>query len=357
MTPAAAETLQRAEAMIALRRPEEAVQILGPLLAHEPGDVRGWCLLAQAQLQAKRPADGLDSVGHALSMAPDSEWAHRIASLAHAQLNHRTEAVGHARESVRVSPESWRTHARLALAAAEADPRCAEAGQAAARAVQLAPDEAETHFACGYVAAGAGDDLLAEQAYRRCLQISPDHSAAQNNLGVIQLRRGRLVEGASGFASAAAADPRMDLSRRNIDVAARRLARRFHWVVLVVWFIVNALVSGSGNGTGALSGTTSHTGAIVAVLGLTLLGLAFSGWRLHQQLPPSLRSYLRTLPGRDRTLAAWLMLDLLALAALAAIPFVAPSLREALSVLAVISLSVGILTARLGNRARRRAAR
>lgn len=358
MTETRAEALQRAAAMIEVHRPEEAMAVLRLLLAQEPDVVRAWCLLSQAQLQAKRSADALDSAGHALALAPDSEWAHRLASVAHSGLDQTGPALAHARESVRLSPQSWQTHARLAMAASQDNPTRAEAGQAGAAAVSLAPNEAEAHFTLGFAAGRSGDQVLAEQAYRRCLQIRPDHSAAQNNLGVIQLNQGRLLDSATEFASAAVSDPRMEQSRRNIDVAARRLARRFHWIVLAVWLLVIALLARAGNGTAALSGSptgSDTTDDIIAVLGITLIGLLAACWRMHQRLPPALRSYLRTLPGRDHTLAAWLALDLAALGTLGAVPFVGEGLRAGLTTVAIVCLAAGALSAIWGSRRRRRA--
>ena len=93
------------------------------------------------------------------------------------------------------------------------------AWEAARRAIELAPHEAETHAVMGRVAVEDGDQTAAEKALREALRLDPNHAGARNDLGRLQMVRKDHFGAASHFAHAAASDVRMDVARQNIDAA------------------------------------------------------------------------------------------------------------------------------------------
>jgi Flp pilus assembly protein TadD len=60
-----------------------------------------------------------------------------------------------------------------------------------------------------------GQTDAAERLYRQVLQICPDHSEANHNLGIISMQRGKLAEGVACFKRALDADRDRDLYRRS----------------------------------------------------------------------------------------------------------------------------------------------
>ena len=62
------------------------------------------------------------------------------------------------------------------------------------RALSLATDEnmADVWYNIGHVALGIGDLTLAYQSFRLALASNNDHAEAYNNLGVLEMRKGRI---------------------------------------------------------------------------------------------------------------------------------------------------------------------
>ena len=62
------------------------------------------------------------------------------------------------------------------------------------RALDLAPDFADSHASLAYYYQTVGDDRLAEEGYRKALSLDPDNSDALNNYGVFLCRQQRVDE-------------------------------------------------------------------------------------------------------------------------------------------------------------------
>ena len=75
---------------------------------------------------------------------------------------------------------------RVALSAAAA---------AAAEAMVLAPEQAETHIAAGHVALHQGDAVSAAQHLRRAISVAPQAAEAHEWLGRLLLEAGYLDDG------------------------------------------------------------------------------------------------------------------------------------------------------------------
>jgi tetratricopeptide (TPR) repeat protein len=223
----------RAEALVELGRPDQAVAVLHEALAVHPGRADLWGQLAMALLAAERPAEAYQAATTRIQLAPADEWGFRLASLALSALDRGAEAIKAAAESVRLAPLEWRAHARLAHALAD-EGRLDEAQPAAYRAVELAPNEPEAHMAVGAVAIGLKSWLVAERAYRQVLGLEPGNAAARNNLALVELHHGGVTGAAAGFADAVATDPRVDVARRNLEVTLRVFASRLLYVQSLV---------------------------------------------------------------------------------------------------------------------------
>jgi hypothetical protein len=273
---------RRAEALIELRRFDEAVAVLSRAMSIDHDSPRGWCLLAQAQLGLLNPEAALQSAGRAVSLAPDLEWAHRLASLALSRLGRHGDAVGAARESVRLDPGGWRGLTRLAQALIPATSDRHEARLTAARAQEAAPLIADTHIAVGFVEAAAGQRKAAVAAYHKALEIDPDNTVAHNELARLHLRAGTaggLARAAMGFATAVQTDPRASVSRHNLDVTVGTFLARAAGLLLVVALIARGF---------GFSGTV---GARLAPVALLLVPGLFVG-RFVLRLTTDVRRYL-----------------------------------------------------------------
>src|ERR1700761_2953964 len=74
------QELARADAMLDMKRYDQACGVLARLVAAEPENARAWCLLARAHLGAGRHQQAVDAANRAVSLDPSDEWPHRLAS-------------------------------------------------------------------------------------------------------------------------------------------------------------------------------------------------------------------------------------------------------------------------------------
>jgi tetratricopeptide (TPR) repeat protein len=260
MPEPAAANLRQAMALVEIRRFNDAIGLLGQLIASEPGEARPRCLLAQCRLGLDDPAGALEAANGAVAVDPELEWGHRLRSIALLHLKRKKEALAAAHEAVRLSP--MQHHGYIVLSDAEvANRHWDEAEVAARRAAELAPDRAEGFNALGLVALRRSRFPEAEQHFRLALGRDPENARAMNNLGVALVRQGRRPQAIHYFAEASRLDPRLSTSRRNAVSAAKAGS-----TALVVLVVIEAIrVAGSGFNAGV---------AISALIIVTILGAA-----------------------------------------------------------------------------------
>jgi len=279
MTGDPAQDIARAGAALELRRPAEARALLEAVLARSPGDAEALVLLARAcsaekdiprvhQLTRSAAAAAPDDVGilvacadvardsydleaayfwasRALEIAPDSTAALNVMSLVQIQRGQGAEAVVYAQEALRHSP--------------------------------LDPD---LLVAQGLALDTAGQLGDATACYVRALELDPDHVPALNNLATVRLQCGDLRRATRLLSGALVLDPRMEVSRGNVDVLGV-LARR-------------VLLSTLGLGTVAAAGL-----AFLRVPGSWALLLAAAVWTVVgvSRLPAVVRGRLGAIIG------------------------------------------------------------
>lgn len=285
--------LERASALCDLGRWDDAARRLRTILATDPHNEYGLCLLAQAQyMQADTQAaydEALRTSLTAISVNPENEWSHRLASVALLQLGREQEAYAMGREAVRLAPNVAACHTNLAemLAWSQADRD--EARAAADRAVVLAPNDPASHIAVGVVvgAVPAGRRKAAA-AYHRALALDPENSRAHHQLAQSRLVSGRdgntgaLAQAAGGFADALRTNPSSSENRHNFDLCVHQFLHHvFNAMLLVVvfapaaplYFVKNGnAVLGRGLGVFLLAVPALVVGRFVSVLAPRLRG-------------------------------------------------------------------------------------
>jgi Flp pilus assembly protein TadD len=279
--------LQRATVLCDLGRYDQAIVLLRAVLARDPQNVTGLCLLARAHLGQGSASDALRVATDAISLAPEHEWPHRIASLALSSLGRDEEALATARTAVRLGPHTAQCYINLAQILAASGLDLIEARDVAARAVALAPHDPDSYLAVSAVAIADSRHDDAMSAVHRALALDPDNSAAHNELARIQLRRHRagnavaLARAASGFATAVRNDPRSTVSRQNLDLVMHVfLARTAYGIFLIAWIASRF----RGNAEPAA------LRVIPALLLVVPIGYAY---RFIADLTPHPRAYLR----------------------------------------------------------------
>lgn len=308
---ASAAALERARALIELRRYSDAVAILATLGASNPDDPNIWCLLAAAQLGDDQPAEALTLSEHASGLAPDADWPHRLRSRALLNLGRYADAAQAARTAVLLAPDEPAGYIQLAQTLTHVRGRLAEARVAARQALMLTPDQPAAHFVVGVVEAASGNRDEAEAAFRRTLEIDPNHTAAMNELTRLTVNRPLqrraptgLADAASGFATAVRTDPRAQTSRYNLELILRRFIALTAYLIFAAALFAADLAPSS-------AGSLRH-----AAPALLVVPMFFAG-RFLARMPGELRRHLFAMLGNGsmRVAAA---IEALAVAALIA---------------------------------------
>ena len=282
-------SLARAQGLADLGRPAEARAELARYLATEPHSVAALCLLARCELELGDPAATLRATESALAVAPESEWALRLRALALSTQSRHRDAVATADAAVRVDPHDWTNHyvlAQVLLAAADSRQGAYEAAR---RAVELAPHEAQAHVVLGMAASALKRKAEERAAYEEALRLNPESAIALNNLAAMDIDSARLGRAARNVTAGLSLSPSEEILQRNLDAVALRLMVRLMNVVLLTGFLPLVLV---------LAATDNAWWARATVGVVQLCTYALVAWLTLRYLPPGARRHLRGLPRR-----------------------------------------------------------
>ncbi len=216
--------LQRADALIDVNRPADALRIVLGVIATAPDNFRAYCLAARCHSMAGEHALMLAAADRAVFHGPNNEWGHRLRSMALRGLGRHMEAVAAATTAVRLAPLVWQPYINLAEALLKfPDPaRRKLAYEAARESVRLAPNVPSTHVTLGRVYASIGERAAALASYERALAIDPTDATAHTNLAILDLNRGRLTKAGQNLRAVAASNPGVSTYANNVGVAADR---------------------------------------------------------------------------------------------------------------------------------------
>lgn len=223
-----ATSIARAAAQFQRGDAAGAADLLGPVLAAEPDNVRALVLMTHTQLALKKPDLAHEVAHRAVVAAPESAEALGALSRALSGLDRHGEAVAVAQAAARLEPENAYRHNRVAWALLGEGRRTVEAEHAARRAVELDPHEADFRITYAMVMKQLDYTDRARQALRDALALEPDNAVAQHELATLDVVHrnpfalGRLARGASGLAGALRADPGQQASKFMLDVALQR---------------------------------------------------------------------------------------------------------------------------------------
>ena len=269
------------EALLEMKRPKDAADILRHAAATNPNDPRPRCLLALALLQSKLYEESLEAAQQAVVVAPDEEWAHRLSALAQLGLGRKKGAVEAIEHAAALAPDVPDVHIVRANVLNESG-RAREAEEAARLAVELAPEDSNAHAVLGSVLLRAGRPSDAAEAFRRALQLDPEDAATHNDLGVAYTRMGKDVWATHEFERAAQLDPSLDVSRRNIVSSARKTSFAGLPLGLAIYATYRATVFAADHGS-------PYVGLVAALLVWWLVGaiVMYGKQRSEEHLLPA----------------------------------------------------------------------
>jgi tetratricopeptide (TPR) repeat protein len=278
------DEIQRARALLAVGRGEQARQELARLLARAPESVEGHCLLARCHEAADRYGAMLECADRAVAYAPDAEWPHRLRSIGLRKLSRVKDSVSAAQRAVTLAPHIWQAHVNLveALLADGTVPALREAYRSVLQARELAPEEPEVHIAAGRFYHAISDPAAAKRCYQRTLALDPSNGTARNNLAVVELRQGRPTRAGQRLQDVLAERPTEALYQRNAKATAVSWTHRLLEFGTLGWIIELVVVQ-------LVSAFWVRVGTAVLILGSYLLIAALR----YRRLSPALRRMVR----------------------------------------------------------------
>jgi tetratricopeptide (TPR) repeat protein len=239
--------INRAQALIDIRRYQEALKLLRQALVIAPDNSDILCHVSYVKLQIGEFEQALSDADRAVQSQPRNEWGHRLRSFALLRLGKKSDALGAAEEAVRLAPQSPQTFYSLADSQI-ANQMLSEARQSALRAREMAPESPESHEILASVEIGHKSWGEAEKHLRKALSLRPTSYNALNDLGVCLLRQGREREALEMFRQAARANPAGEDARDNLkSLAANYLPGKdaMSICVLVLSIVsITAVISG-----------------------------------------------------------------------------------------------------------------
>jgi tetratricopeptide (TPR) repeat protein len=347
--------VERADALIELKRYDEAKRQLAQRLAQDPEDIRAWVKFARCHLLGeKEPDKALEATERALSLDPADVGA--LIMHAHAlQAGGRfleTEDV--LREVIRVAPGYWYGYALLAdwlhrirtirhgrahggeVSREAFDAFLRESGELAREAIRLGPEEVYAYEVAWRIADLGGDKTAAAQLDDTILRLDPQHAEALARRTDRAARADgvRAAEAATLYADALAAAPQSPVSgwmRSGLDSASYRLLRGTRWLALLCLGL-----AGTGLGLFADDGARKlplplgqRLWDLVPMAAIWALGALLRYRRLRAGVRINLRSLIRrrTWPRVVLAQAAWAMLCALLLTQ---VPWTEPTVPEIL---------------------------
>jgi tetratricopeptide (TPR) repeat protein len=340
--------MERAQRLLEVGRPADAVTTLAAYLAEHPADPDALSLLSSAYLRDDRPEDAVRAADAALAAEPAAVAAWRSRSEALRRLHRYEEAIEAARRYVELAPNSWLSHYTLGLAVRQVPARRAELLPTAMLAVRLAPDNADAHVLLGLAYDHVGDPIAAAECYRRALSLNPDNAYARSNLSALDLRRGRFQAAMRGFRQAASQRPQETMFHRNIAATTvSSLTRRGHLLAVLSIPLATTVCAAAGPSTETPANWLIRLGAL-AVLVLAWLTM---GWLRLRPLSTYLRAQagqvFRSLLRDRRFLPLFVGTVGSQVCVLAMLVVPAPLPLGALTVGALAACTTGVLTSRM----------
>lgn len=260
--------LRRAQQLLDLGRAAQARELAASVLAARPNSPVALRLLARCHMALGEHREAVRVARVAVAADPGAEHGFRILSTALRQIKKHREAADAAAEAVRLAPQEWRTHSALAQSLYRVNRRRALA--AAEEARRLAPLNPEPHYLCGaLLATQRYRQEEARAAYRRALEIDPQHLPSLNGLALLDERRWRFASAARGFRSALGTNPQHHAVQRNLEALVLLRLWGLGWLAVIESV---AVVAGRAGGAG-------RTRALAVGCEVVLLALfAASAW-------------------------------------------------------------------------------
>jgi tetratricopeptide (TPR) repeat protein len=229
--------VEAARALLEIGRDAEAARILRDVVRTDPHDAIALGLLAEAVRDAD-PSESDAAAKAALAIEPDNAWVVTIAAWSADAVRNTDETIRLIRTAQALDPTSVYVHRSAAQLLAVHRETRSEALAAATRAIELAPNDADTWVAAGNASIGSERLDEARTYYEYALRLDPTNLVAQRNLAEVHDARGSMMHAMELLNTLVAVNPTDHASRARIDEVAKRLLQEMVWFCVPVGFVL-----------------------------------------------------------------------------------------------------------------------
>lgn len=293
--------LSKAEALLDLGRPRDALTAAGGVLAAAPADVEALLLACRCHLQLEEPGFAVSAATTALAHAPAEPAAWVLAALAYTAAGDPDRAAWHAEQAISEWPQLPGGYWALVAARLNQSKFGAQARAAATRVVEMLPHNPNAHVLAAraemYPRPGRPGPSARRRArahLERALELDPTHVEALQQIAVLAAMGWGFGRGMRGSAAVLRVSPFEQAPLGAIAYIFRRLIWLVHIIIILAFF-------------GCLFGSVSGSVLTMRVsAGVAAAVLVWLLWNIHWQLGRSAAAHLRAFPQRDWSGTAWL---------------------------------------------------
>ncbi len=183
MTDTADNLSERANALIEMGRPEEAIPLLVRAIALEPDDAHTRCRFVLALMRVGKQTEALEQAEAALAVDASGEWPHRLRAILLGHEGWHEKALESALEAVRIEPEL--PSALYTLGSVYVNlKRYRDADEVGVRILEAAPDDSDSHELLAFIAVRQNKHRETELHARESLRLNPENMDAMRFLAI-----------------------------------------------------------------------------------------------------------------------------------------------------------------------------
>jgi tetratricopeptide (TPR) repeat protein len=225
MTESILKKLREAQALVTMKRPDEAAVIYQSILADEPQNSVALSGLAHTRVLSNDYKNAVMLGQQAIAADPENDFAFYIMSFSLLQQQQSDESVKAIREAIRLDPNEMSYRALLIRALIQAGEET-EAVQEGSNALALQPDDAEVLGATGLAWYALGNFEEALNHLYRALEQSPDDYTLHRAVAEVLKASGQHKAAEQSFRDATRLQP---TDRRNVQGIATAQAGQTWW--------------------------------------------------------------------------------------------------------------------------------
>jgi tetratricopeptide (TPR) repeat protein len=309
MTDTSDNLSSRANALIEMGRPEEAIPLLVRAIGLEPNDAHTRCRLVLALMRTGKQAEALDQAEAALAVDASGEWPHRLRAILLGQQGRHKEALEGALEAVRIEPEL--PSALYTLGSVYVNlKRYRDADAIGVRILEAAPDDSDSHELLSFIAVRQNKHRETELHARDSLRLNPENMDAMRFLAIGLRGQRKRKEATEAWLEVVRRNP-TNKSYRHELIETSSAPAKVQTVVVLITILFGLALLRSWNDHSPGSPGPGFKWFCAAVFGGVPLtyGIWLRGYM--QSLPGVVQSQLKRRQAMNIKVASWGFLEML----------------------------------------------